>query len=91
MNLRDTGNAPARYEEIVDVILGRKRLRDCEYLTEETFVEDRITLEGNDWTFNQHKKIDLTPTEEDFKKVVADYLSWKVRAILRGEIEVANK
>lgn len=91
VNLRDTGNAAARYQEVADVILGRKLLKDCEYLTEETYIEDKITLEGDDWTFNQHKKIDLTPTEDDFKKVVAEYLAWKVGAILRGEIEVENK
>ncbi|MCM1271182.1 MAG: SAM-dependent methyltransferase [Ruminococcus flavefaciens] len=91
VNLRDTGNAIARYQEVADVILGRKLLRDCEYLTDATYIEDKITLEGNDWTFNQHKKIDLIPTEDDFRKLVADYLSWKVGAILREEIEVENE
>ncbi len=88
VNLRDTGNAIARYQEVADVILGRKLLKDCEYLTDETYIEDKITPEGNDWTFNQHKKIDLIPTDDDLKKVIADYLAWKVGAILRGEIEV---
>ncbi len=88
VNLRDTGNAAARYQEVVDIILGRKLLRECEYLTEETYIEDKITDNGDDWTFNQHIVIDLTPTEDDFKKAVADYLSWKVGAILRGEIEI---
>lgn len=91
VNLRDTGNAAARYQEVADVILGRKLLRDCEYLTDEIYIEDKITLEGNDWTFNQHKKIDLIPTEDDFRKVVSDYLAWKVGAILRGEIEVEDE
>jgi len=88
VNLRDTGNAIERYQEVVDAILGRKLLKDCEYLTDVTYLEDKITLKGNDWTFKQHKKIDLIPTEDDFKKVVVDYLSWKVGAILRGEIEI---
>ena len=48
-------------------------------------IKDTISLAGNDWTFNQHRKIDITPTEEDFKKTVADYLAWKVSAILKGE------
>ena len=46
----------------------------------------RGELDGSDWTFNQHKKIDTTPTEADFKKTVADYLAWKVGAILKGEV-----
>lgn len=91
VNLRDTGNATARYQEVVDVILGRKLLRECEYLTEKTYIEDKITNNGDDWTFNQHTVIDLTPTEDDFKKVVAEYLAWKVGAILRGEINVENE
>ena len=48
-------------------------------------IRDVIGLTGDDWTFNQHRAIDTTPTREDFKKVVADYLAWKVGAILRGE------
>lgn len=31
------------------------------------------------------KKIDTVPTEKDFKKTVADYLSWKVSTILKEE------
>ena len=88
VNLRDTGNATERYQEVADLVLDRKKLKDCTYITDEIFIEDKITDKGDDWTFNQHKKIDLTPTEDDFKKVVADYLAWKVGAILRGEITV---
>ena len=29
--------------------------------------------------------IDTTPTEDDFKKVVAEYLGWKVEQLLKGE------
>ncbi|EDK13504.1 N-6 DNA methylase [Haemophilus influenzae] len=50
------------------------------------YVEDFITLEGNDWNFTQHKKIDTKPTLADFKKTVADYLAWEVSKILvKGE------
>ena len=81
VNLRDTGNATERYQEVADLVLDRKKLKDCTYITDEIFIEDKITDKGDDWTFNQHKKIDLTPTEDDFKKVVADYLAWKVGKI----------
>ncbi len=86
VNLRDTGNALERYQEVVDLILDRKKLKDCLYITDEIFIEDKITDRGDDWTFKQHKVIDLTPTEDDFKKVVADFLAWKVGAMMRGEI-----
>ena len=79
-NLRDTDNAVERYAEVVDLVLDRKPkteyLKDCINL-------DTITLNGNDWTVDKHKKIDPIPKEADFRKTVADYLSWKVSTILQ--------
>jgi len=79
-NLRDTDNAIERYAEVVDLVLDRKPkteyLKDCINL-------DTITLNGNDWTVDKHKKIDPIPQEADFRKTVADYLSWKVSTILQ--------
>lgn len=37
---------------------------------------------GADWTYNQHTKIDLLPTEADFKQTVSNYLSYKMTNIL---------
>lgn len=87
VNLRNVDHALERYDEIVAICLGKKP--KTEYYTEVNglVIKDTITLNGDDWTFNQHKKIDTTPTEEDFKKTVADYLAWKVSAILKGEVK----
>ena len=87
VNLRNVDHALERYDEIVAICLGKKA--KTEYYTEANglVIKDTITLNGDDWTFNQHKKIDTTPTEEDFKKTVADYLAWKVSAILKGEVK----
>lgn len=87
VNLRNVDHALERYDEIVAICLGKKP--KTEYYTEANgfVIKDTITLNGDDWTFNQHKKIDTTPTEEDFKKTVADYLAWKVSAILKGEVK----
>lgn len=87
VNLRNVDHALERYDEIVAICLGKKP--KTEYYTEANglVIKDTITLNGDDWTFNQHKKIDTTPTEEDFKKTVADYLAWKVSAILKGEVQ----
>jgi hypothetical protein len=83
VNLRDTGNANERYQEAVDLVnYGKAYLK---HFTEAEYIEDTITLEGNDWTFSHHKKIDTTPSEADFMKVVGDYLAWEVGQILRGE------
>ncbi len=82
VNLKNTDNALERYKEIVDIISGNKK--DTNYFDDCT-IEDTITLNGSDWTYNQHKKIDTIPTEKDFKKTVADYLSWKVSTLLKEE------
>lgn len=89
VNLRNTDHALERYDEVAAICLGKKPKTD--YYTEANglVIRDTVKLDGNDWTFNQHKKIDTTPTEEDFKKTVADYLSWKVGMILKDE-EIAN-
>lgn len=87
VNLRNVDHALERYDEIVAICLGKKPKTN--YYTEENglVIKDTITLNGDDWTYNQHKKIDTTPTEEDFKKTVADYFAWKVSAILKGEVK----
>lgn len=86
VNLRNTDHALERYDEVVAICLGKKP--KTSYYTKENdrVIRDTVSLDGNDWTFNQHKKIDITPTEEDFKKTVTDYLAWKVSAILKGEV-----
>lgn len=86
VNLRNTDHALERYDEVVALCLGKKPKTDYYTETNGKVIKDTITLNGNDWTFNQHKKIDTTPTEEDFKKTVADYLAWKVSAILKGQV-----
>lgn len=86
-NLKDTDNAAERYAEVADIILGKRKKTD-HFKDGETVFRDVISLEGNDWTLKQHKKYDTRPTEDDFKKTVAEYLAWKVGAILRGEVQV---
>ena len=85
VNLRNTDHAKERYAEVEAILLGKKPQTD--YYTEKNgkVIKDSISLEGNDWTFGQHQVIDTTPTEDDFKKVVAEYLGWKVEQLLKGE------
>ena len=64
------------------------RKRKTHYL-DNCVIEDTINLEGKDWTYKQHQKIDTIPTEDDFRKTVADYLSWKVSDLMKGK-EFAN-
>ena len=83
VNLRDTGNAKARYEEVLSLALYGSC--DFKYLPKDRFVEDTISLDGKDWTFNQHRKIDTRAKLEDFQKVVKEYLAWKVSTIINEE------
>lgn len=84
-NLKNTDHAIERYEEIVNLVLYGKSYLN--YYSEKEYVEETISLEGNDWTFKQHIKIDCTPLQEDFVCVIKDYMSWKISALLRGEID----
>lgn len=56
-NLKDTGNAKARYLELVNLIV-RGKGKDNKNLNyfKDCYEEDYITLDGNDWTYSQHKK-----------------------------------
>lgn len=92
VNLRDTGNAKERYEEIVKLVKfgtgingeNLKYFKDC-------YIEDYISLDGSDWTFSQHRKIDTRPTVEDLRSVVKDYLAWRIGEIIKNEEESLGK
>ena len=83
VNLKNTDHAFERYQEVVDLVLyGKDYLK---YLNETDYIEDIISLKGDDWTYSQHKVLDTRPTEADFMKVVSDYLAWEVGQILKGK------
>lgn len=86
VNLRDTDNAKERYAEVANLVRFGKGAKDKNlHFFKDFYTEDYITLSGKDWTYGQHQKIDTVPTEEDFQKVVKEYLSWKVGQVLKGE------
>ena len=90
VNLRDTDHAKERYAEVVKLVRHGKGLNNgnLHYFVEgETYFEDHITLAGNDWTVQQHRKFNVIPSIEDFQKVVKDYLSWRVSQVLKQEGE----
>ena len=82
VNLKDTGHAKEKYAELIARVLNRKTSTD--YL-KDLVVEDTISLEGGDWTYSQHSKVETIPTILDFKKTVKDYLSWKISEIIQKE------
>ena len=90
VNLRDVDNVKERYAELVDIVLNRKPKTNYYTIDNGLLVKDTITLNGNDWTYGQHRKIDTVPTEADFRKTVSDYLSWKIGTLIKGEGETED-
>jgi len=81
-NLKDTGKARERYQEIVNLVrFGKSKLS---IFTEKEYYENTIDPNsGADW--NQTAPIDTKPTLKDFKKTVSDYLAWEVSNILKNQ------
>ncbi|GAA9673521.1 N-6 DNA methylase [Helicobacter pylori] len=81
-NLKDTHNAKERYNEVVDLVhIGQSCLK---FLSEDDYYENTIDPKnGSDW--NQNKPTDTKPELEDFKRTIADYLSYEVGLILKNQ------
>ncbi len=81
-NLKDTSNAKERYNEVVDLVhIGQSCLK---FLSEDDYYENTIDPKnGSDW--NQNKPTDTKPELEDFKRTIADYLSYEVGLILKNQ------
>lgn len=83
--LQEIDNPIERYEDIIRIYKAWKNVKNLKanWDLEKIYVEDFIDDSGKDWNFDQHQKIDTTPTLADFKKTVSDYLSWEVSQILQ--------
>lgn len=86
VNLRNTDHALERYDEIFKLVCYGKGIND-ENLNyyKGKYIEAKISSKGNDWTYGQHQIIDSKPKEEDFQKVVREYLAWRIAQIIKGE------
>ncbi|MCL1143593.1 N-6 DNA methylase [Shewanella gaetbuli] len=83
-NLRDTGNAIEKYEEVANLVLfGASYLN---LLDKTEYIEDTISLNGDDWTFSQHVIHDSKPDLSDFEKCIGNFLSWKINQMIMGKI-----
>lgn len=88
LNLRDIGNAKARYAEVVDLVHYGKNYLNL--LSSNDYFEGVIDpTSGSDW--NQSAPIDTRPTLEDFKKTVSDYLAWEVSQIIKNQKDNLGK
>lgn len=83
VNLRDTGQAKERYDELVNLVrFGRTKLKT---FTDKEYYEGHIDPQsGKDW--NQSSPVDTKPTLNDFRKTISDYLAWEISTILKSDI-----
>lgn len=85
-SLQELDNPTERYLDIVQIYKnGTKARVKADWKLDEIVEDDYITDSGADWNFDQHKKIDTKPTFDDFRKTVADYLTWEVSQIMQSE------
>lgn len=80
--LRDDGTAKERYAAVVKWITEDGPSELEKYYKKEKYFT--TPLKGESCTFNDNLTIDMTPTEEDFMKTIADYMSWKISETLHG-------
>lgn len=81
-----------RYQDIIKIYKAGSRAKvEADWDLDAVYIENFISLNGNDWNFEQHQVIDNKPTLEDFKKTVADYLSWEVTQLLQQKGEDVTK
>ncbi|WP_104691275.1 HsdM family class I SAM-dependent methyltransferase [Helicobacter heilmannii] len=79
-NLRDTDHAKERYAELIELVVHNGEPK----FYKDHFIKDKINLEGKDWTYAQHQKIDTTPKLGDFSGSVAEFLAYEVSLVLKG-------
>lgn len=91
VNLQDVDHAVARYDEVAAIVLGKKAKTDFYTEANGKVIRDTISIDGDDWTFSQHQKVDISPKLEDFQTAVKDFLSWKVDQIIRGDSVTLGK
>jgi len=85
-SLQEIDNPTLRYSDIIKIYKAGKNAKvQANWNTDEMYVEDFVNKSGNDWNFDQHKKIDTKPTLADFKKTVSEYLAWEVGNILKNK------
>lgn len=85
-NLKNTDHAIERYEEVVNLALyGNSYLN---FFSDSEYIEDTISLNGDDWTYAQHVKVDTIPNEEDFRRAIKDYLGWKASVDLDKDVNI---
>ncbi|MGN8509066.1 HsdM family class I SAM-dependent methyltransferase [Helicobacter pylori] len=91
--LNETSNPTKRYEEIIKIYkagLNAKVSKELWGDLKTIYIEDFIAKphenkHAKDFNFEAHQKNDTKPELEDFKRTIADYLSYEVGLILKNQ------
>lgn len=84
-SIQEIDEPTKRYADIIKIYKAGKNAKiDAKWKLNEIYVEDFISKSGADWNFDQHKSITSRPIFDDFRRTVADYLSWEVGQVLKG-------
>ncbi len=83
--IREVDNPSERYEDLLYIYkMGLNAIKTDEFHKhlwnlEDIYIEDTISDSGKDWNFEQHKIINLNPSEDDFKSVVRNYMLYELQ------------
>ncbi len=66
VNLHDTNDAKGHYQEVIDIVLDKTKKTNYFVLDDNYYKGTINPTSGKDWNYN--KKVDIAPTEADFKK-----------------------
>lgn len=82
----DSDKAKEKYQEVLDIVLKDKEPE----LLKDKVIKDTLK-ENKNWEYRAHVVIDTTPTEEDFKKTVAEYLAFKIKRQLDEAVKSSTE
>lgn len=83
VNLRDVDHARERYAEIVKLVKYGKGVNNSNLIYyRDSYIEETISLDGTDWTYRQHKPVNLQPLNADFISVIRDYIKWLTSVLI---------
>ena len=95
-NIKDRKEMLTKLNKEIDELRKQDtKVNRSNYSNIKEYMEDVIALSGEkygeDWNFDQHIKISSIPSIRDFKKTVANYLSWEVSQLLKNKEEDSSK
>lgn len=90
--LKDGGQAEARYEEVVNLVMNGAS--DLRLLTHDEFKEDAIALSGDrygrDWNFTQHRHKYGSSSHADTYDIVESYQEWQVSNMSKNDVNIED-